>query len=117
MDSAAAPVVVRKPRRLRVEIIFVLLPYGRSEPADHLVYDSQSRFADQAATATHEGGLEFSESRLCDARGAGEPRRNRNDSAVPATNLNCSESGGWPAPLSASKPDQDSTWRGARRPC
>src|SRR5262249_8245724 len=62
---------------LRVEIIFVLLPYGRSELADHLVYDSQSRFADQAATATHEGGLEFSESRLCGARGAGEPRGNR----------------------------------------
>jgi hypothetical protein len=77
MDSAAAPVVVRKPRRLMVEIIFVLLPYGRSEPADHLVHDSQSRFADQAATATHEGGLGFSESFLCDALGAGEPRRNR----------------------------------------
>ena len=26
---------------------------------------------------THEGGLGFSESRLCDARGASEPRRNR----------------------------------------
>jgi hypothetical protein len=77
MESAVAPVVVRKPRRLMVEIIFVLLPYGRSEPADHLVHDSQSRFADQAATATHEGGLGFSESFLCDARGAGEPRRNR----------------------------------------
>src|SRR6516164_9833771 len=69
MDSAAAPVVVRKPRRLMVEIIFVLLPYGRSEPADHLVHDSQSRFADQAATATHEGGLGFSESFLGDALG------------------------------------------------
>ena len=32
MESAVAPVVVRKPRRLMVEIMFVL-PCGRSEPA------------------------------------------------------------------------------------
>src|SRR6516162_3476553 len=91
MDSAAAPVVVRKPRRLMVEIIFVLLPYGRSEPADHLVHDSQSRFADQAATATHEGGLGSSEPALRRAR-CWRAARESDDSAVPATNLNRSES-------------------------